>query len=256
MKLNYKKFGNGKPLIILHGLMGALDNWQSIAKVLAENFAVYVIDQRNHGKSAHSNDFDYHLMANDLNDFLKEQAIETCIILGHSMGGKVTMNFALQYPEKVEKLIVADIAPAQYEDQHSKIIQAIKSVDLNIVQTRDEVQAQLSNKIHDISTVQFLMKGLYRDDSNKFQWRFNIQAIESNYDKISDFPEHQNQFHKPALFIKGSKSNYINSINYSSIAALFPNNEITEICNSGHWVHADNPNEFIKAVKDFIELKD
>lgn len=252
MKLNYKNFGNGKPLIILHGLMGALDNWQSIAKVLSENFSVFILDQRNHGKSPHSNDFNYDLMASDLNDFLKEQTIENCILLGHSMGGKVAMHFALLYPEKVEKLIVADIAPVLYENQHSKIIDAIKSIDLDVAQTRDQVQEQLSNKILDLSTVHFLMKGLYRDDLNKFQWRFNIESIEANYDTIADFPQHENQFLKPTLFIKGDKSNYINSVNHSSIAALFPNNEIAEISGAGHWVHADNPAEFLSALKYFL----
>ena len=252
MNLNYKNFGTGKPLIILHGLMGALDNWQSIAKVLAENFSVYVIDQRNHGKSPHSKELDYDVLANDLKDFIEQQQIESCYIIGHSMGGKAAMHFALIHPEKVKKLIVADIAPVAYNDRHSHIIQAIQSIDLTAVINRDQVQEKLLERIPDLSTVLFLMKGLYRDDTNNFQWRFNIEAIDANYSEISDFPEHKNQFPNETLFLKGSNSNYINSTNYTSIVALFPKNEVTEINNAGHWIHADNAKDFLVAVKDFL----
>lgn len=253
MILNYKSFGSGFPLIILHGLMGSLDNWQSIAKHFSEHYQVYAIDQRNHGRSPHSAEMSYDLMVADLLEFMQQHGIERTHLLGHSMGGKVVMEFALRYPEKVDKLIVVDVAPVEYEDRHSQVFKALFAVDLTTLESRQQAEATLRQYLgNDESTVQFLMKGLYRDDSNKFQWRFNVQALYEAYYAISDGVRSDKPFEGQTLFVKGQKSNYIDASNYSEIMDLFPHNELAEIPGAGHWVHADNPQAFIEAVDKFL----
>ncbi|HEY0262448.1 MAG TPA: alpha/beta fold hydrolase [Chitinophagales bacterium] len=259
MKLNYKQFGQGEPLIILHGLLGSLDNWQSIAKKLAERNTVYIIDQRNHGKSPHSDDFSYEILVEDLLNFYAEHNLQTANLLGHSMGGKAVMLFALMYPEKVNKLLVADVAPVDYEDKHRIIFNALLTADLKRATTRDDVQKNIEKYIQDKANVQFLMKGLDRDENNNFVWRFNVEALHKHYNEIMGFPSTNPPggrtgavFSKPTLFLKGEKSDYITSENYPQIERYFPNNEITEIAGAGHWVHADNPAAFIKAVESFL----
>lgn len=252
MKLNYKVFGTGEPLIILHGLLGSLDNWQSIAKKLAERNTVYIIDQRNHGKSPHSSDFSYALLVDDLLNFYVEHEITSANVLGHSMGGKAAMAFALKYPEKMSRLIVVDAAPVDYEDRHSVIFEALLSADLANAKTRDEVQKHIEKYLRNPANIQFLMKGLDRDANNHFVWRFNVEVLHKFYNEIMGFPQSENVYTKPTLFLKGEKSDYITAENYPQIAHYFPNNEITEIANAGHWVHADNPVDFIEAVESFL----
>ncbi len=255
MQLNYKTFGEGFPIIILHGLLGSLDNWQSIAKKLAEkNFKVFIIDQRNHGKSPHSDEFSYQILANDLLDFFDHQAILKAHIIGHSMGGKTAMLFALLHPEKVEKLVVVDIAPAEYEDGHTAIFQALFAADAAHATSREQVQSVLAQKLgNDTTTIGFLMKGLDRDAFAKnFAWKFNLDALWKNYDNISGVIDGNHPFTGKTLFIKGAKSNYINAGNYPEVVRLFPDNQLVEIPGAGHWVHADNPKKFVEEVEKFL----
>lgn len=253
MKLNYKQFGQGEPLIILHGLLGSLDNWQSIAKKLAERNTVYILDQRNHGKSPHSEDFSYELLVNDLLNFYAEHNIRSANLLGHSMGGKAVMYFALKYPEKTSRLIVVDVAPVNYEDRHSIIFEALLSADLQNAKTREEVQRHIEKYLRNPANIQFLMKGLERNDNNRFVWRFNVDVLHKQYKEIMGFPPSENVFTQPTLFLKGENSDYITAENYPQIAHYFPNNEITEIAHAGHWVHAENPADFIKEVESFLK---
>ena len=253
MNLNFKSLGSGFPLIILHGLLGSLDNWQSIAKHFSAHFQVFIIDQRNHGRSPHSKEFSYELLVNDLLEFMEQQNILQAHFIGHSMGGKVVMKLALEHPDKVARLIVVDVAPVEYEDRHSQVFKALFAVDLKTIETRQQAEAILRTHLgDDESTVQFLMKGLYRDDDNKFQWRFNVDALYEAYDEISSGISSGKPFEGETLFIKGEKSEYINAANFSDIIDLFPNNQLAEIPGSGHWVHADSPNEFIAAVDRFL----
>ena len=182
MQLNFKTFGQGFPLIILHGLFGSLDNWQTIAKKLADKLQVYIIDQRNHGKSPHSNEFNYELLSNDLLEFFEQQKIHKAHIIGHSMGGKTAMQFALEHSEKVEKLIVVDVAPVAYEDRHSNVFAALFAADVKSATTREEVENILRQKLdNDEATVQFLLKGLSRDELGKhFEWKFNVESLHKN----------------------------------------------------------------------------
>jgi len=252
--LNFKKLGEGFPIIVLHGLLGSLDNWQSIAKQLSANYTVYLIDQRNHGKSPHSEAFDYNILSSDLLDFFEQHQLTKAHILGHSMGGKTAMHFCLNHPEKVAKLIVADIAPSGYSDQHNSIFNALLSIDLSTITSREEVQEKLMPLIKEKGTLLFLMKGLTRTDENQFAWRFNVDSLYKNYLLIADFPTHENGVQTPTLFLKGADSNYINSTNYSDILRLFPNHELEEIPDAGHWLHAENPTAFLSAVVRFLQI--
>jgi esterase len=261
MQLNFKKTGEGFPLIILHGLLGSLDNWQGIAKKLAEEkvnamgLAVYIIDQRNHGKSPHTSDFSYDLLSADLLEFFEHQQISKAHIMGHSMGGKTAMKFALEHPGKTDKLIVVDIAPAAYEDDPGEIFNALFAAKVSQANSREEVEKVLRSYLGDDKTlVGFLMKGLDRDaDAKHFEWKFNAQALWKNYPNIAAAIESPKPFTGKALFIKGEKSDYINASNYPGLIALFPNAQLVEIAGAGHWVHADKPAEFIKTVLRFLE---
>lgn len=260
MQLNYKKFGEGEPLVILHGLFGSLDNWQTIARnmvtIAQQNFgyamSIYIVDQRNHGRSPHSQEFNYDLLAYDLNQFIEQHQLEKVTLLGHSMGGKAAMRFAQVHPEKIKKLIVVDITPAAYDDRHSDVFEAIAYAITPKTETRKQIELRLREKLHDDeATIQFLLKNVERSD-NGFVWKFNAQSLKENYRQISDeVPLHQS-VQCPILFVKGERSLYINSSNYSSILGMFPNHELVEIANSGHWVHAEQPTEFTLAVLRFL----
>lgn len=253
MQLNYKVFGEGFPLVILHGLLGSLDNWQTLAKKLAEQYKVYIVDQRNHGKSPHSEEFDYNLLSADLLEFLNSHQIEKAHLIGHSMGGKAVMQFALQHSERVAKLVVVDIAPGAFDDRHAIVFEALYFANVANAQTREEVEAKLRQKIGEESTVQFLLKGLMRNENGDgFVWRFNVDALQKAYSNVSSAIEEKGVYEGEVLFIKGQKSNYINSGNYGDISDMFIHHQLTEIKDAGHWVHAEKPMEFLAVVADFL----
>lgn len=256
MNLNFKTYGEGFPFVVLHGLFGSLDNWNSIARYFSKDFKVFTIDLRNHGRSPHTEVFSYEIMINDLYEFFEQNSIEKAHVLGHSMGGKVAMKFAMQFPERVEKLILADIAPVRFEDKHSHIFKALLDIDLSKITKREEAEAHLRNKLsHEgEAVIQFLMKGLYRNDENGFSWRYNVPVLWKTYQAISDEIDGK-PFLGKSLFIKGQKSNYINAESFAVINELFPNNELEEIENSGHWIHAENPKKFIAIVEHFLKKK-
>ena len=251
MKLNFKKVGEGEPLVILHGLFGSLDNWMTLAKKLGEHFEVFIVDARNHGQSPHSEEFNYDVMADDLYGFLREHNIVDPIILGHSMGGKTAMQFAMNYPNQLEKLIVADIAPKSYPVHHTAILDGMLSIELDIINTRKSADEQLSKYIEDFSTRQFLLKNLYWVEKEKLAWRFNLSIINDTIEIIGEGLDNVEPFEKPTLFIRGEKSNYISKNDFESINNIFPNSEITSM-NTGHWVHAENPTEFLNILSSFL----
>ena len=253
MNLNYKSIGSGYPLIILHGLLGSLDNWQTIAKQFGGHFQVFIIDQRDHGRSPHTPEFSYELLVSDVLEFMQQQGLDRAHFIGHSMGGKVAMHIALKHPERVAKLIVVDVAPVEYEDRHSDVFKALFAVDLRTLGSRQQAEGTLRSILgNDETTVQFLMKGLYRDDDNRFQWRFDVQALYDAYDEISFGITAERPFEGDTLFIKGERSEYINASNFSEIIDLFPNNQLVEIPGAGHWVHAENPVQFTNEVLKFL----
>ncbi|WP_066835155.1 alpha/beta fold hydrolase [Rufibacter ruber] len=254
MELHYRTIGEGSPLLILHGLFGYSDNWQTLAKYYGEHFKVYLIDQRNHGRSPHTPDFSYQLMSDDLREFIDQHQIQDAAILGHSMGGKVAMNFALQHPDKLSKLLVADIAPKAYPPHHDDILAGFHSIDLNTLQSRQDADDQLAQKVPDFGTRQFLLKNLYRTEDNKFAWRLNLESIEANLDSILGNIESDTPFTKPTLFLRGGNSRYIKpEQDTEQIKRLFPNAEIQTIENAGHWLHAEQPQEFFKLSMAFLQ---
>lgn len=243
--------GSGQPLIILHGVFGSLDNWMTLGRKFSEKFEVYLLDQRNHGKSPHSDEFSYAVMAEDLKGFITSHKLENPIVIGHSMGGKAAMKFAVENAGMLEKLIVADMAPKPYEVHHQPLIDAMKKLDLSALKSRRDADNELKKDIPDFGVRQFLLKNLYRKEKDKFDWRFNLQVIEREMVNISGDVKMDGSFDKPTLFIAGGKSPYVKESDHSLIKKYFPNAEIKTIEKAGHWVHANAPDAFYKLVMDF-----
>lgn len=253
MKLNYKVFGHGKPLIILHGVFGMLDNWNSIAKKLSEEFLVYTIDQRNHGRSPHSDIFNYESLANDLYDFIISHNIKNPTIIGHSMGGKVAMHFAQNYPNIINKTIIIDIGIKQYPPDHIPIFNALFNLDLKSFSNRDDINTKLKQSINQENIRQFLLKNIAKNKGKKgYHWKFNLQAIYDNYEGIINEIQLSNEYNKECLFIKGEHSDYILDKDKVNIKKIFPKAKFITIENAGHWLHAEQPKALIKAISEFI----
>lgn len=254
MELAYREFGTGQPLVILHGLFGQSDNWNTLAKRFAEKgFHVFAVDQRNHGLSPHSDEWDYHVMAADLNEFIKFHNLEKPVLLGHSMGGKTVMFFEMLYAGVADKIIVADIAPRAYEPHHDAVLKALNAVDFSDINTRKDAEAILGKYLTDFGTKQFLLKNIYwkEDATKQMDWRFNLKIITQKYDNVGvEAPAGSSD--TPALFLKGEKSNYVTEEDEKDIAARFNHYKIETIANSGHWVHAEQPEAFFNSVMGFI----
>lgn len=250
-KLYFRELGQGKPLIILHGLFGSSDNWLTLGRKFAENFKVYIVDQRNHGQSFHSDDFSYEAMAADLKQFLAAQNIENPHILGHSMGGKTAMNFATTFPDRVDKLIVADIGPQSYPVHHTTILKGMFSIDLLNTGSRKEADQQLAEYISEVGIRQFLLKNLGRSDEG-FAWKINLPVIARNIEEIGKGLNQNTSYSKPALFIRGGNSDYITGADVNLIHSIFSNSKLKTIEGAGHWLHAEKPQEFYDIVTDYL----
>lgn len=253
MELNFYKCGAGKPFIILHGMLGSSDNWQTLSKRFAEHFRVFAVDLRNHGRSPHNDIIDYPSMAADLGDFISAQQLKDPILLGHSMGGKVAMQFAGTFPERVEKLIVADIAPKSYPDYHTHILGALGGLDLAKFSNRSEIDSALAAKIPEAPLRQFLLKNVTRDADGPFQWKINLPALRKHYPKITANVVIEKQFDRPTLFIRGEKSDYITDADEPVIRRNFPQAQFATIQGAGHWLHAEKPDEFFRLTINFCE---
>ena len=251
MKLNFKKIGEGKPLLILHGLFGSSDNWGSLGKKFSKNNRVYLIDLRNHGRSPHSNQMTYSDMANDLLGLIKDEKIISPTILGHSMGGKVALMFAKNYPEYLGKLIVADIGLKAYPMHHEEILRGLNSINLELTKSRSHAQEVIKKHISSLGIQQFLLKNLYWIEKGKLAWRMNLKQIENNIEEILKEINIENSNLK-TLFLRGELSNYILEEDYSDILSALPNAKIQTIEKAGHWLHAENPLSFYEKVVDFI----
>ena len=254
MKLFFRRFGQGKPLVILHGLFGLSDNWATIGKRLAKDFEVYIPDLRNHGQSPHSKVFDFPALVQDLIEFTEENNLKDIILIGHSLGGIMAMQFALQNPFFVKKIIVVDIGIRKYQkyEEHQQLINAMLSVDFSIARTRSDVEQQLVGVIKSQRLRLFLLKNVYWRNKNRLDWRLNLDGINENlplaYERIAD----DLQFQGPALFIRGGLSDYILDEDFKEICKKFPRAELSTVPNATHWVHADAPEEFLEIVLQFI----
>lgn len=251
MKLHFRTEGEGKPLIILHGLFGSSDNWQTLGKKFAEYFKVYFVDQRNHGHSPHSDEFSYDLMVADLKELFEDEGIEKAHVLGHSMGGKTVIGFAAQYPELLDKMIVADITHKKYPMHHDEIIAGMESLDLNVIKSRSEADKVLAKKIEDWGVRQFLLKNLYWVQKGQLGWRINLPVLKEKMPNILAEIEFDT-IDIDTLFIRGGKSNYILESDYPVLEQKFPHSELLSLDNAGHWVHAEAPDEFFDGVLRFL----
>lgn len=249
MKLAYKKYGSGPPFVILHGLFGSGDNWQTMAKDLAEWYTVYLVDQRNHGHSPHTDSMSYELMADDVRDFMEEHQLRDVILMGHSMGGKAAIRAAQKYPQYLSKLIVVDIGVKNYPPHHQDILAGFESVDLQAAESRGDAEEMMKAKVPGLTVRQFLLKNLYWKSKGKLAWRINLPVLKANMEEIgSGLPADKVEI--PTLFVRGARSNYILEEDYPALLEQFPNGKI-ESLEVGHWVHAEDPEGLLKILLDF-----
>ena len=251
MKLFFRVLGQGPPVIILHGLFGSSDNWLTQAKILGSHYKVYSVDLRNHGQSPHSDEFNYPSMVNDLREFIDTHQTDHPVIIGHSMGGKAAMNFALSNPEKLSKLIVVDIAPKAYNLEHYTIVEGLKAIPVARITSRNEADEILAQHVPESDVRQFLLKNLQRKSGGGFSWKINLPVISDQLPNIGSDLQFKGTFDKPTLFIRGSKSKYISDGDLARIKEIFPLAKI-ESMDTGHWVQAEKPQEFADTVVQWL----
>ena len=270
MELFFRKYGEaGPPLIIVHGLYGASDNWVSIARDLSDRFEVFVVDQRNHGQSPHSPEHDYPSMREDLREFMDLQGIRKAVLIGHSMGGKTVMSFAEAWPDRVQALVSVDIAPRSYRNlalvsrsaaNHASMIDAMKKIDLSKIDSREDADRALALSIGSDRIRSFLLKNLRREQGGAFQWRINLEAISNNLEAIFEGMDREAIAARggisgfPALFISGGNSDYIRTTDHQIIRDIFPSAEVVSIQGTGHWVHAEQPTLLVKTLRYFLDI--
>jgi esterase len=252
MNLFYRQLGEGQPMLVFHGLIGSADNWLTQARLLSPHFSVYTIDQRNHGQSPHSDEFNYTVLAEDIKDFIVQHHINQPIIMGHSMGGKAAMNFAVKYPQMLDKLIVVDIAPKPYTVRHDQIVEGLKSIPIETLQSRTEADTILAEYVPEVDVRQFLLKNLTRKSEGGFEWKLNLPVIDENMSRIFEGMQYSGTFDKPTLFVRGKRSNYISDEDENAIRQLFPKSTIVTM-DTGHWVQAEKPQEFVETVLAFLK---
>ena len=244
--------GEGKPLLILHGYFGMSDNWKTLGNLFSKDYQVHLIDQRNHGRSFHADAFNYELLAQDLYNYIQHHELENIHLVGHSMGGKTAMLFAVNYPNLVDKLIIVDISPKSYQPHHNAILAGLNSVDFSIHNSRKLVDEQLSNYISELGVRQFLLKNVYWKEKGVLDYRFNLKSLTENNLEVGKPLPQNTSFMKPTLFLKGEKSDYILSDEQMIIDNHFLENKVIEISKAGHWLHAENPKDFYKEVFAFL----
>ncbi len=251
MLLHYKEIGEGKPLVILHGLFGTSDNWQTHAKKLGEYYRVILVDQRNHGHSPWSEDFTYEHLADDLERLIIHLGIDQFTLIGHSMGGKTAMYYSQKYPTRLEKMVIVDIGIKQYPMHHNEIIKGIKSLDLTTISSRSVADQAMIPFVDSYGVRQFLLKNLYWVEKGKLAWRMNVDVLEREMEEILA-PIPNIEVWTPTLFLRGAMSNYILDEDWDAIEEIFPDATLETIENAGHWVHSEQPDEFIEKVLGFI----
>jgi esterase len=252
MNLHFAAYGDGPPLIILHGLLGSGDNWVTVSRALGKEFRVFAVDARNHGRSPHDPRFDLEVMAEDIGHFMDQHGVASAALLGHSMGGKIAMQCAMTRPDGVGKLIVVDIAPRGYPHDHDELLDALETIDLTRFSERGEVEGALTQSVPRKAVRQFLVKNLRRDQSGGLVWKMNLPVIRENYAAIAGDVPAKGEFRGPTLFIRGGRSSYVRDDDQELILKMFPDVKIHTIREAGHWVHADAPEEFIRVVGEFL----
>lgn len=251
-QLSHTRQGSGPPLLILHGLYGSGSNWGSHAKWLAERYEVILVDLRNHGRSFHAPDMRYSTMAADVRALLDALALDEPIVLGHSMGGKVAMTLALQSPERVRALVVADIAPVAYDHgTHQPLIDALRALDLSLVRSRADADAALAQRIPNRTLRLFLLTNLERQ-GERYRWRIPLDILADQLPVLEGFPPLDGRYEGPALFLHGAESDYVGADNRAVIERYFPHARLEAVPGAGHWLHAEQPERFAAALREFL----
>ena len=253
IKLNATVIGEGPPFLILHGFLGMSDNWKTLGNKFAENgFQVHLIDQRNHGRSPHTSEMNYEVMSQDIKDYCEENDLKSIVLLGHSMGGKVAMQVAGDFPELLQKLIIVDISPKYYPPHHHEILQGLEALENETITSRGDAEDFLAKFVPDKGTRLFLLKNLYWRTKEKLSLRLNLEVLSKSGEDIGVALSENISFSKPTLFIRGGNSGYINEKDKVLITKHFPNSEIKTIENAGHWVHAEKMNDFYSIVLEYM----
>lgn len=251
MKLFHRELGEGQPLVLLHGIFGSSDNWLTQARMLSAHFRTYAVDLRNHGHSPHADTFDYPVMAADVLEFIETHHIADPVIIGHSMGGKVAMNLAVAHPEKLQKLIVVDIAPKAYSMAHYVILEGLQAIPITEITSRNEADDALARFVDEADVRQFLLKNLQRKPEGGFKWKLNLAAIADNIHKIGLDLQFEGKFEKQTLFVRGARSNYVKDEDFDRIREVFPAAEMVTL-DTGHWLPAEKPTEFVALIEKWI----
>jgi esterase len=253
MKLFSRVLGEGEPVVVMHGVFGSSDNLFTVCKKIAENgFEVHLLDARNHGQSPRSNDFNYDVMASDLNTYLQDHYLENPTIIGHSMGGKTTFQFSQNYLN-FSKIIVIDIAPRYYPTHHNHILEGLKAIDLTSIKSRKEAEDIFSLYVSDFGEKQFILKNLYRTEEGGFDWRINVPVITKEIYHVGAEIDLSVKIEKPTLIVRGSESSYVSNEDFETIKNVYPNAILSTIAGANHWIHASKPESFLEVVLTFLK---
>lgn len=254
MKLFFRRMGQGNPVIILHGFLGLSDNWVTFGRQLAGDFEVFIPDLRNHGQSPHDPLMNFPVLVKDLHEMMEELDLKNVSLIGHSLGGKVAMEFALQYPDLLEKLVIVDIALKEYPPnmEHQMLIHAMNGVDFSGVRSRSDVDKQLEPNVHSLKLRQFLLKNVYWKDKHTLAWRLNLPVLNDSLPCILERVPEGKVFNKPVLLIRGGLSGYVTDADLPELLKQFPRTSVKTIASASHWVHADAPGEFYDQVHEFL----
>lgn len=253
MQLHSTILGEGQPMLILHGFLGMSDNWKTLGNEFSDaGYQVHLIDQRNHGRSPHSEVFTYTELAKDIKEYIEQHGLKNVILIGHSMGGKTAMTTACLFPHLIEKLIVVDIAPKYYPPHHHEILKGLAAVDDASLDSRGEADEVLAKYVPEQAVRMFLLKNLFWKEKNKLGLRLNLAVLAKEVEELGQALPKQYTFSKPTLFIRGERSNYISSEDHGLIEQHFPDSKIATVPRAGHWVHAENKKGFYEEVMRFI----
>ena len=254
MKLFFRHMGKGNPVVILHGLLGLSDNWVTFGRQLASDFEVFIPDLRNHGQSPHDPVFNFHVLVEDLHELIENQGLKKVNLIGHSLGGKTAMFFALEYPDLLDKLVVVDIALRKYSQnlEHQMLIDAMMEVDFSFAHSRSDVDRQLEQNVHSLKLRQFLLKNIYWKDKETLGWRVNLPVLKESLPRMLEGITTDKKFLNPVLLVRGGLSDYVTDADLPAMVKQFPRTSVKTIANASHWVHADAPGEFYSLVHEFL----
>ena len=254
MKLFFRHMGQGNPVVILHGLLGLSDNWVTFGRQMALDFEVFIPDLRNHGQSPHDPVFNFQVLVEDLHELIADRGLKKVNLIGHSLGGKTAMLFALRYPDLLDKLVIVDIALRKYSTdlEHQMLIDAMLKVDFSSAHSRSDVDRQLEKNVHSLKLRQFLLKNIYWKDKETLGWRVNLPVLKETLPLVLEGIPRDKIFLNPVLLVRGGLSDYVTDADLPEMVKQFPRTSVKTLANASHWVHADAPGEFYSLVHAFL----